>query len=400
MSRKFFKRTSAIAVACCILFIVIGGVQLGNKSLRGKNAAFTEFERLDAVFMNQLKINDAVTNELKALLREETRVNANIASVSIIKNGEKIFSVFKSTPSGDAIYSESKNLLLAKTSRNYDLEGAERYSLTVTFRILSEADINEFFFQTLILFLLLAVVLTSLTVIALKRKKSPAGPLFDEIEISKHPEAVPESAADGGDGGCGETAEENEDEPFVWSDLPDGEGSEEDGEASEDESTEQEAEERDEIIDLDFKDASFEVSADEIICRAAENKENCVVMATGFKSAGGGEKDEELQARWETYLSEHGGVFKTERKKTVAVFPRYTLTDGIKLIQDFRESEENEGDYMWNAGITALNGRKMRYEEMINEADRALIKSQLDNDNTVVCFNADAEKYNRYSKID
>ena len=171
MSRKFFKRTSAIAVACCILFIIIGGAQLGNKSLRGKNAAFTEFERLDAVFMNQLKINDAVTNELKALLREETRVNANIASVSIIKNGEKIFSAFKSTPSGDAIYSESKNLLLAKTSRNYDLEGAERYSLTVTFRILSEADINEFFFQTLILFLLLAVVLTSLTVIALKRKK-------------------------------------------------------------------------------------------------------------------------------------------------------------------------------------------------------------------------------------
>lgn len=400
MSRKFFKRTSAIAVACCILFIVIGGVQMGNKSLRGKNAAFTEFERLDAVFMNQLKINDAVTNELKALLREETRVNANIASVSIIKNGEKIFSALKSTPSGDAIYSESKNLLLAKTSRNYDLEGAERYSLTVTFRILSEADINEFFFQTLILFLLLAVVLTSLTVIALKRKKSPAGPLFDEIEISRHPEAVPESAADGGDGGCGETAEENEDEPFVWSDLPDGEGSEEDGEASEDESTEQEAEERDEIIDLDFKDASFEVSADEIICRAAENKENCVVMATGFKSAGGGEKDEELQARWETYLSEHGGVFKTERKKTVAVFPRYTLTDGIKLIQDFRESEGNDENYAWNAGMTALNGRKMRYEEMLNEADRALIKSQLDNDNTVVCFNADAEKYNRYSKID
>lgn len=400
MSRKFFKRTSAIAVVCCILFIIIGGVQLGNKSLRGKNAAFTEFERLDAVFMNQLKINDAVTNELKALLREETRVNANIASVSLIKNGEKIFSALKSTPSGDAIYSESKNLLLAKTSRNYDLEGAERYSLTVTFRILSEADINEFFFQTLILFLLLAVVLTSLTVIALKRKKSPAGPLFDEIEISRHPEAVPESAADGGDGGCGETAEENEDEPFVWSDLPDGEGSEEDGEASEDESTEQEAEERDEIIDLDFKDASFEVSADEIICRAAENKENCVVMATGFKSAGGGEKDEELQARWETYLSEHGGVFKTERKKTVAVFPRYTLTDGIKLIQDFRESEGNDENYAWNAGMTALNGRKMRYEEMLNEADRALIKSQLDNDNTVVCFNADAEKYNRYSKID
>ena len=93
-------------------------------------------------------------------------------------------------------------------------------------------------------------------------------------------------------------------------------------------------------------------------------------------------------------------MFKTERKKTVAVFPRYTLTDGIKLIQDFRESGKNEGDYVWNAGITALNGRKMRYEEMINEADRALIKSQLDNDNTVVCFNADAEKYNRYNKID
>ena len=400
MSRKFFKGISVAAAVCCVLFFVVGGFQLTSEAFRCKDDIALKFEQLDSVFMNQLKINDAVSEELKSLLREKARTDTDIASIAVFKNGEKIYSAVKSTPSGEAVYSENKNLLLAKTSRNYDLEDAERYSLTVTFRILSEADINAFFFQTLILFLLLAVVLTSLTVIALKRKKSPAGPLFDEIEISRHPETVPESAADDGDGGCGETAEENEAGPFVWSDLPDGEGSEEDGEASEDESTEQEAEERDEIIDLDFKDASFEVSADEIICRAAENKENCVVMATGFKSAGGGEKDEELQARWETYLSEHGGVFKTERKKTVAVFPRYTLTDGIKLIQDFRESGENEGDYVWNAGITALNGRKMRYEEMINEADRALIKSQLDNDNTVVCFNADAEKYNRYNKID
>lgn len=396
MSRKFFKRTSAIAVACCILFIIIGGAQLGNKSLRGKNAAFTEFERLDAVFMNQLKINDAVTNELKALLREETRVNANIASVSIIKNGEKIFSAFKSTPSGDAIYSESKNLLLAKTSRNYDLEGAERYSLTVTFRILSEADINEFFFQTLILFLLLAVVLTSLTVIALKRKKSPAGPLFDEIEISKHPEPESETDSSPKNSDFAENAEEEE-ESFTLGDLSNDEEIEE---IPEDENDLQETEEKEEIIDLDFKDTSFEVSADEIICRAVENGENCVVMTTEFKSTVGDERDADLHMRWKTYLSEHGGVLKVERKKIIAVFPRCTLTDGIKLIQDFRESVGNDENYAWNAGMTALNGRKMRYEEMLNEADRALIKSQLDNDNTVVCFNADAEKYNRYSKID
>ena len=123
-------------------------------------------------------------------------------------------------------------------------------------------------------------------------------------------------------------------------------------------------------------------------------------MTTEFKSTVGDERDADLHMRWKTYLSEHGGVLKVERKKIIAVFPRCTLTDGIKLIQDFRESEGNDENYAWNAGMTALNGRKMRYEEMLNEADRALIKSQLDNDNTVVCFNADAEKYNRYSKID
>lgn len=412
MSQKFFKSVTAAAAVCCIFLFAAGCFRLGKEAFTGKNVTTHQFEQLDKSFMNQLKINDSISEEIKSILKEEVRTNPDIDFVSISENDREIFSARKTDPTGKPVYRESRNLMLIRHSKPYALDEMEIYKLTVRFRILSETDINHTFFCMLMSFLLLSIIIAACAIIPLRRKKSSVGPLFDTLESRRAEHSChPENLAEQPDQTVSSdiTTEEADigSDSFFSSDENDYE-TEDDGildldELISDNSSEPEEPElsdQNPVIDLNFKQNSFPSAAEEIIEEAIERNENCILLITEFCSAVNAPKDPILRKEWENALAEQKALFKTDRKKTIAVLPRCTLTDGIKLIQDFRESRPDNGDCMWNAGLTALNGRKLRYEEMLNEATRALIKSQLDNDNTVVCFNADAEKYNRYSKID
>lgn len=415
MSQKFFKTVTVITTVCCLLFLAAGSFRLYKQASVRNDAATRLFERLDRTFMNQLKINDAIPDELKTIFREEVRVNPDIDSVSISKNNTEIFSARKADAAGISFYNENKNLLLARKSKPYALDEAEIYTLTIRFRILSEADFNHTFFCLLMSFLILSIIIAACAIIPLRRKKSPVGPLFDRIDTesqnrNRHSfhNTEPGSSTEKSDAIIeGENTflsdidESDEDDDDILdldeltADEPESDESGRDDDQSEDPATETNS-----VIDLNFKESTFYADAETAINEAVERSENCVLLITEFRSTDNVPKEEILRSEWHTCLTEANALCKTDRKKTIAVLPRCTLTDGIKLIQDFRESRSDREDYMWNAGMTALNGRKLRYEDMYNEASRALIKSQLDNDNTVVCFNADAEKYNRYSKID
>lgn len=414
MSRKFFKTVTAITAVCCLFFLAAGGFRLYKQASTRNHVTIRLFERLDKTFMNQLKINDAVPDELKTIFREEVRINPDIDSVTISKNNEEIFSARKTDASGIRVYNENKNLLIDRKSKPYALDETEIYTLTIRFRILSETDLNHTFFCLLMSFLVLSIIIAACAVVPLRRKKSPAGPLFDQIDIESqskphHPfqNAEDEPSAQNSDEPDGVNSfisdiDESDDEEDDILDLD--ELTADDPKTDENENVNYEPKEpvseSNTVIDLNFKESTFQTDAEASVEKAVERNENCVLLITEFRAMSYTPKEEMLQNEWYTHLIEANALCKTDRKKTVAILPRCTLTDGIKLIQDFRESRSDREDYMWNAGMTALNGRKLRYEDMYNEASRALIKSQLDNDNTVVCFNADAEKYNRYSKID
>lgn len=412
MSQKFFKSVTAVAAICCVFLVAAGGFRLGKEAFAGKNMTVHRFEQLDKSFMNQLKINDMISEELKSVLKEEVRTDPNIDFVTISENGREIFSVRKTDPTGKPVYRENRNLMLTRHSKPYALDETEIYRISVRFRILSETALNQTFFCLLMSFLLLSILIAACAVIPLRRKKSPVGPLFDTLENSRSgsdcrhenlteqpAQPIPSDVTEGGNS--------IETDSFFSADRDDYE-TEDDGILDLDELTgndtgeqaEPDFPDQDTVIDLNFKQNSFPAAAEEIIKEAVERNENCILLITEFGSTVTDKNDPILRSEWENVLDTQKALFKTDRKKTIAVLPRCTLTDGIKLIQDFRDSRPDNGDYMWNAGLTALNGRKLHYEEMLNEASRALIKSQLDNDNTVVCFNADAERYNRYSKID
>ncbi len=410
MSQKFFKSVTAVAAVCCICLFAAGSFRLGKEACVRKNIADHRFAQIDKSFMNQLKINDSVSEEMKSILKDEVRTNPDIDFVSISENDSEIFSVRKTDPHGKPVYKESRNLLLTRYSKPYALDKGETYKISVRFRILSEAAVNQTFFCLLMSFLLLSIIIAACAVIPLRRKKSAAGPLFDTLDNHKFArnghdgKPAPEPGREDVSAETEEDSVEQAESFFANDDEDEYEPEDETildlDELTSDSDDESDFSDRDPVIDLNFKRNSFPAAAGDIIDLSVERSENCILLITEFGSTADDKKDSMIRSEWENVLSEQKALYKTDRKKTIAVLPRCTLTDGIKLIQDFRESRPDNGDYMWNAGLTALNGRKMRYEELLNEASRALIKSQLDNDNTVVCFNADAEKYNRYSKID
>lgn len=407
MSRKLIKIITSISTVCLVLFLVGAGLRLSKEALVQNAVVARQFERLDKTFMNQLKINDALSDEMKEILKEAVRTNPDLDWAAVSINDEEIFSAQKTDAKGAPLYPQSKNLLLTRTSKPYLLAENESFRLSLRFRVLSSANISYMFFFLLMAFILLSAFLAVCALIPLRRKNRIAVPLnaskqalqaqpspFVEEGVESEENVEEECAPKEDETVFFESEDEEEEIPVIDIDEPFAEEENEDTESEMNDEPE-----TDGIIDLNFKHDDFPAAAEELIDETVAKNENCILLMTEFTSLTDERKDPELRSQWEATLTAKKALFKTERKKTIAVFPRCTLTDGIKLIQDFRDSTPNNGDFNWNAGLTALNGRKMRYDEMLNEAGRALIKSQLDNDNSVVCFNADAEKYNRYSKI-
>ena len=128
MSRKFFKTVTAITAVCCLFFWAAGGFRLYKQASTRNHVTIRLFERLDKTFMNQLKINDAVPDELKTIFREEVRINPDIDSVTISKNNEEIFSARKTDASGIRVYNENKNLLIDRKSKPYALDETDLHT--------------------------------------------------------------------------------------------------------------------------------------------------------------------------------------------------------------------------------------------------------------------------------
>ena len=309
MSRKFFKTVTAITAVCCLFFLAAGGFRLYKQASTRNHVTIRLFERLDKTFMNQLKINDAVPDELKTIFREEVRINPDIDSVTISKNNEEIFSARKTDASGIRVYNENKNLLIDRKSKPYALDETEIYTLTIRFRILSETDLNHTFFCLLMSFLVLSIIIAACAVVPLRRKKSPAGPLFDQIDIESqskphHPfqNAEDEPSAQNSDEPDGVNSfisdiDESDDEEDDILDLD--ELTADDPKTDENENVNYEPKEpvseSNTVIDLNFKESTFQTDAEASVEKAVERNENCVLLITEFRAMSYTPKEEMLQ---------------------------------------------------------------------------------------------------------
>lgn len=425
MSHKILKLISTFFVLCGIFIIAILSIQTVQLTFKNKDAQWQRFERLETLFMNQLKMHDELSVEMKEALVESVKDYPSINQVKVKYNDNVVYKALKANEEGKPLYSRNTNLFNTFESKIYSISDEDTYQLFLESRILSTLDFQDYFLRLFYAFFVLSVGLIVVLLIAQKKRREKARPLFvekpeDEVfenlqeenssyVVSFHQAVAPEVTEEVIDIDLRENKTTDKevdskdlsfeiDSPFDGNDEVSSYWSE-DEEVSKEEENDEEEDENSSVIDLNFKDTSFDDSAREILATAIDNNENCVLLMTEFHSIIDERKDLPLQEKWSDALIQEGALVKTEKKKTIALLSQTTLTDGIKLIQDFRDAKVDHEDYAWNAGASALNGRRMRYEDLVNEASRALIKSQLDNDNTVVCFNADAEKYNRFSKI-